>query len=192
MRLLLLLCALLPLSQPAVLPVAVDGAESHEALPEDTRENPETEDIFAEDHLTLHEEEPGNWTDAEEPTFEPVDEEAYLKALNGTVQRSGSCSSGWTRVKGRCYHVFPFAATWHRAQSNCRSILAHLASVHDYEVNNQLVRMIIAAGRGRSAVWIGGNDIQWDGRWRVDGSLFAIETGVDSNPTTSLIRTVCR
>ncbi|XP_032438255.1 galactose-specific lectin nattectin-like [Xiphophorus hellerii] len=173
LSLLLLLCALLALSQPAALPDAMDGAESDEALPEGTREDPDTEDVFPEDHLALHEEEPGNWTGAEEPTFEPVDEVAYLKALNGTVRRSGSCSSGWTRVKGRCYHVFPFAATWHRAQENCRSIQAHLASIHDYEVNNQLVRMIMSAGRGHTAVWIGGNDIIWERHWRwVDGSPF--------------------
>ncbi|XP_032440115.1 galactose-specific lectin nattectin-like [Xiphophorus hellerii] len=173
LSLLLLLCALLALSQPAALPDAMDGAESDEALPEGTREDPDTEDVFPEDHLALHEEEPGNWTGAEEPTFEPVDEEAYLKALNATVRRSGSCSPGWTRVKGRCYHVFPFGATWHRAQENCRSIQAHLASIHDYEVNNQLVRMIMSAGRGHTAVWIGGNDIIWERHWRwVDGSPF--------------------
>uniref|UniRef100_A0A3B5LKT5 C-type lectin domain-containing protein n=1 Tax=Xiphophorus couchianus TaxID=32473 RepID=A0A3B5LKT5_9TELE len=94
-------------------------------------------------------------------------------ALNGTVRRSGSCSPGWTRVKGRCYHVFPFGATWHRAQENCRSIQAHLASIHDYEVNNQLVRMIMSAGRGHTAVWIGDDFTLQERHWRwVDGSPF--------------------
>ncbi|XP_043954869.1 perlucin-like protein [Gambusia affinis] len=169
LNLLLLLSASLALSQPAVLPDILDGAERDEAVPEE--------------HLALHEEEPGNWTDAEEPTFKPVDEEAYLKALNGTVQRSGSCSPGWARVKGRCYHVFPFGATWHRAQGNCRSIQAHLASIHDYEVNNQLVRMIMSAGRGSTAVWVGGNDIQWERHWRwVDGSSFRYSNWCRSAP----------
>uniref|UniRef100_A0A3B5LQW7 C-type lectin domain-containing protein n=1 Tax=Xiphophorus couchianus TaxID=32473 RepID=A0A3B5LQW7_9TELE len=89
-------------------------------------------------------------------------------ALNGTVRRSGSCSPGWTRVKGRCYHF-----SLSPLQENCRSIQAHLASIHDYEVNNQLVRMIMSAGRGHTAVWIGGNDIIWERHWRwVDGSPF--------------------
>ncbi|KAM4713880.1 type-2 ice-structuring protein-like [Anableps anableps] len=108
-----------------------------------------------------------------EPALEPLDEESYLKALNGTVQRSASCSPGWTRLKGRCYHVFPIFSSWFRAQRNCRSIQAHLASIHDFEVNYQLLRMIMAAGWGHHEVWIGSNDLRTEGHWNwVDGTPF--------------------
>ncbi|XP_015254308.1 PREDICTED: type-2 ice-structuring protein-like [Cyprinodon variegatus] len=109
----------------------------------------------------------------EEPVFDSVTEEMYLKALNGTAHRSGSCSPGWTRLRGRCYHVFPILSTWFKAQKNCRSIGAHLASVHDFDMNYQLLKLITAAGQSRREVWIGGSDLHREGRWTwVDGTHF--------------------
>ncbi|MED6239251.1 hypothetical protein ATANTOWER_004022 [Ataeniobius toweri] len=136
---------------------------------------PDAEDILTE---VLLEEETGNRTDAE--------------ALNGTVQRSGSCSPGWSRLKGRCYHVFPIPTTWFGAQRNCRSMQAHLASIHDFEVNYQLLRLITAAGQRRSEVWIGGSDLRRERHWYwVDGTRFGYTNWCQGEPNNFFFKQHC-
>ncbi|MEQ2240887.1 hypothetical protein ILYODFUR_019678 [Ilyodon furcidens] len=158
-------------------------------LAADASKEPDAEDILTE---VLLEEETGNSTYAEEPVFEPLDEEMYLKALNGTVQRSGSCSPGWSRLKGRCYHVFPIPTTWFRAQRNCGSMQAHLASIHDFEVNYQLLRLITAAGQRRSEVWIGGSDLRRERHWYwVDGTRFGYTNWCRGEPNNFFSKQHC-
>ncbi|XP_037538826.1 galactose-specific lectin nattectin-like [Nematolebias whitei] len=93
-------------------------------------------------------------------------------AEDGVVMSSGSCPSHWSKFKGRCFRYFPTATSWARAERNCLSMKAHLASVHNFEEHKEIMRLINAAGRS-SDVWIGGSDAEEEGFWLwSDGSYF--------------------
>uniref|UniRef100_A0A8P4JVY1 C-type lectin domain-containing protein n=2 Tax=Dicentrarchus labrax TaxID=13489 RepID=A0A8P4JVY1_DICLA len=81
--------------------------------------------------------------------------------------------SGWTGYKGSCFHYIPTAMTWARAEKNCQSMGANLASVHSAEEYHELQRMIVSITHAYRETWIGGSDAQEEGVWLwSDGSSF--------------------
>uniref|UniRef100_A0A668SHS3 C-type lectin domain-containing protein n=1 Tax=Oreochromis aureus TaxID=47969 RepID=A0A668SHS3_OREAU len=46
------------------------------------------------------------------------------------VKRSTDCPPGWTRISDRCFYYVPTVMSWARAERNCLSMGANLASVH--------------------------------------------------------------
>ncbi|KAM4564441.1 type-2 ice-structuring protein-like isoform 1-T1 [Fundulus diaphanus] len=80
------------------------------------------------------------------------------------VQRS-SCPSGWSPINSRCFHYVPKPMTWARAERNCLSMGANLASVHDLDEYHQVQSLITLASHGSKETWIGCTNAQETGVW---------------------------
>ncbi|XP_023201741.1 ladderlectin-like, partial [Xiphophorus maculatus] len=89
------------------------------------------------------------------------------------LQRSLSCPSGWTLINSRCFQYVQKSMTWARAERNCLSMGANLASVQDLNEYNQIQIIVTAAGHGAKQAWIGGTNAQEVFIWLwSDGSRF--------------------
>ncbi|KAK2811267.1 hypothetical protein Q5P01_000261 [Channa striata] len=89
------------------------------------------------------------------------------------VQGSVLCSSGWTRINGACYKYIPTVMTWAKAEINCKSMGAHLASVHSINEYQEIQKLIQAASQDNGETWIGGSNAQEDSVWLwTDGGDF--------------------
>ncbi|MED6256370.1 hypothetical protein ATANTOWER_024677 [Ataeniobius toweri] len=159
---LLFLCALLALSQAA-----------------DVREELEIEETFHE--ALLPEAEAGNWTEPADVENEPAAEENAAQAADDLLR--SSCPAGWLKFNHRCFIFIPRAMTWARAQRNCVSLQATLASVHNFEEYHCIQRLIIASTHISPQTWIGGSDAQEERLWLwSDGSPFHYSNWCSGEP----------
>ncbi|RVE60797.1 hypothetical protein OJAV_G00184860 [Oryzias javanicus] len=95
------------------------------------------------------------------------------KATSDLVKRSDRCGHGWSQFNNRCFRYISGAQTWPRAERNCRSMGATLASVHDVHEYHEIQRLVLTATHSYQQAWIGGCDIHEDGHWMwSDGSAF--------------------
>ncbi|XP_019210260.1 galactose-specific lectin nattectin-like isoform X1 [Oreochromis niloticus] len=99
-------------------------------------------------------------------------------ATNQTVKRhlakrSSDCPGGWTLLRGRCFLYVPGPMTWAKAEKNCLSMGANLASVHSITEYHGIQHMIMTATHGNQETWIGGSDAQEENAWLwTDGTAF--------------------
>nr|XP_033465115.1 type-2 ice-structuring protein-like [Epinephelus lanceolatus] len=76
------------------------------------------------------------------------------------IERSASCPGGWNLINGRCFLFVPRAMTWARAELNCQSMGANLASVHLAEEYHGIKKMIEDKTHGHPQTWLGGFDAE--------------------------------
>ncbi|XP_038164190.1 galactose-specific lectin nattectin-like isoform X2 [Cyprinodon tularosa] len=89
------------------------------------------------------------------------------------VQRSASCSSGWSEYNGNCYHYVSMPLDWASAEKHCMSMGGHLASVHNLREYHQIQNVIRMATYGSGLTWVGGSNAQKTSIWLwSDGSQF--------------------
>uniref|UniRef100_A0A3B4VJD5 C-type lectin domain-containing protein n=1 Tax=Seriola dumerili TaxID=41447 RepID=A0A3B4VJD5_SERDU len=89
------------------------------------------------------------------------------------VKRSTSCSAGWSEINGRCVRYVPKPMTWAKAERNCRSMGANLASVHSTQDYHRIQWLILTATHQQKETWIGGSDAEEENIWLwTDGSPF--------------------
>uniref|UniRef100_A0A3B5PZ71 C-type lectin domain-containing protein n=1 Tax=Xiphophorus maculatus TaxID=8083 RepID=A0A3B5PZ71_XIPMA len=82
----------------------------------------------------------------------------FLYSFHAVI--SLSCPSGWTLINSRCFQYVQKSITWARAERNCLSMGANLASVQDLNEYNQIQIIVTAAGHGAKQAWIGGTNAQ--------------------------------
>ncbi|KAI4800482.1 hypothetical protein KUCAC02_009706, partial [Chaenocephalus aceratus] len=51
---------------------------------------------------------------------------------------SNACPGDWTEFDGRCFQYVPKELSWAKAEKNCLSMGAHLASVHSTAEHNEM------------------------------------------------------
>ncbi|XP_018517506.1 galactose-specific lectin nattectin [Lates calcarifer] len=89
------------------------------------------------------------------------------------VKRAASCPPRWSEYNGRCFSYIPRAMTWAKAEKNCLSMNANLASVHNLEEYHEIQRVIMTTSYEYKESWLGGSDAQEEGVWLwSDGSRF--------------------
>ncbi|XP_044216423.1 type-2 ice-structuring protein-like [Thunnus albacares] len=90
-----------------------------------------------------------------------------------SINERGPCPNNWDHYEGRCFHFVPRPLTWAKAQSNCQSMGANLASIHSIEENHKIRSIIEANAVMLENTWIGGSDCQSVGSWFwIDGTPF--------------------
>ncbi|CAI5686054.1 unnamed protein product [Oreochromis niloticus] len=97
------------------------------------------------------------------------------------VKRSTGCPFGWTRNSDRCFLFVPTAMSWARAERNCLSMGANLASVHSG--NEYKTIQSLTAPHGNPKTWIGGTDAPQDFIWLwSDGTSFHYSSWCPGEP----------
>uniref|UniRef100_A0A3B4VJF1 Ladderlectin-like n=2 Tax=Seriola dumerili TaxID=41447 RepID=A0A3B4VJF1_SERDU len=100
------------------------------------------------------------------------------------VKRSTSCSAGWSLFSGRCFRYVPKPMTWAKAERNCRSMGANLASVHSTQDYHRIQWLILTATHQQKETWIGGSDAQEENIWFwSDGSPFHYSNWCHGQPS---------
>ncbi|KAK2811266.1 hypothetical protein Q5P01_000260 [Channa striata] len=103
------------------------------------------------------------------------------------LQGSVSCSTGWTRINDACYKYIPTDMSWAKAEINCKSMGAHLASVHSFNEYREIQKMIVNATRSDKQAWIGGSNAQEDRVWLwSDGGNFDYANWCPGEPNNYL------
>ncbi|XP_074518065.1 type-2 ice-structuring protein-like [Halichoeres trimaculatus] len=78
----------------------------------------------------------------------------------------------WVPIGRRYFYYVTRPLTWPEAESNCRSLGGHLASVESLE-EYDLMRSLIRGSKSDPLVWLGGCDRFKEGEWEwIDGSPF--------------------
>nr|XP_055046126.1 galactose-specific lectin nattectin-like [Misgurnus anguillicaudatus] len=72
------------------------------------------------------------------------------------------CPPGWTPFDVKCYKYFTHLVDWVKAEKNCQSVGANLASVHNTAENSFLLSQLRYSD---TRAWIGGHDGEIDGQW---------------------------
>uniref|UniRef100_A0A0F8AC12 Type-2 ice-structuring protein n=1 Tax=Larimichthys crocea TaxID=215358 RepID=A0A0F8AC12_LARCR len=104
-------------------------------------------------------------------------------AKNHLVNGSASCPGGWSETNGRCFLFVPGAMTWAKAESNCRSLGGHLASIHNILEYHAIQNLIKSATYENKATWAGGSDAQVEGEWFwSDGTRFSYSNWCPGEP----------
>uniref|UniRef100_A0A3Q2TCF9 Ladderlectin-like n=1 Tax=Fundulus heteroclitus TaxID=8078 RepID=A0A3Q2TCF9_FUNHE len=107
------------------------------------------------------------------------------------VQRS-SCPPGWSPINNRCFLYVPIRMSWARAERNCLSMGAHLASVHDLDEYHQVQSLITTATYKSGRTWIGGTNAQETSIWFwSDGSHLHYTNWCDGEPNNAEGRQHC-
>ncbi|KAK2863304.1 hypothetical protein Q5P01_002837 [Channa striata] len=103
------------------------------------------------------------------------------------VKRYLHCSWGWTYIDGACLKYVPKPMTWGRAERNCRSMGAHLASVLNINKYHAIQNMIADATHDYKEAWIGGSDAQHEGVWLwSDGETMQFTNWCPGEPNNAL------
>ena len=94
-----------------------------------------------------------------------------------------SCPDGWEPFEGKCYlWVTNRKSTWTNAETFCKEVGGHLASITNAEVNKYMLDRV---GQNKIKVWIGANDRKTEGTWEwTDCSPFTFKDWV--HPPTTL------
>uniref|UniRef100_A0A3Q3IJR7 C-type lectin domain-containing protein n=1 Tax=Monopterus albus TaxID=43700 RepID=A0A3Q3IJR7_MONAL len=82
--------------------------------------------------------------------------ETIPEGQSHAVKRSTSCPWGWSRYRGRCFKYVPTPMTWTRAEQNCLSMHANLASVHSSNEYHAIQQLIVGITHAYDITWIGG------------------------------------
>ncbi|XP_059211185.1 ladderlectin-like [Centropristis striata] len=118
-----------------------------------------------------------------EVTEEPDALEKPGEGEHQVVERSTSCPGGWRLINGRCFLYVPRAQSWARAERNCQSLGANLATVHRAEEYHGIKRMIQDVTHGHPRTWIGGSDAEEEGVWLWgDGTPFRFSYWCSGQP----------
>ncbi|RVE60798.1 hypothetical protein OJAV_G00184880 [Oryzias javanicus] len=94
---------------------------------------------------------------------------------NGHPQpRVLSSTEAWSDLDGRSFLFVKENLTWIKAEKNCQSMKANLASVHS-EKEYRFIQDLIISTTGKSLLsWIGGSDCHQNNLWIwSDGSVFS-------------------
>ncbi|XP_067381142.1 ladderlectin-like [Channa argus] len=96
-----------------------------------------------------------------------------LAGVENVVNESVSCPEGWFQLDCRCFHYVSTPMSWGKAELNCLSMGANLASVHNMQENTEFQRQVVAATHEYDDTWIGGFNVQKEKVWLwSDGSHF--------------------
>ncbi|KAK2863336.1 hypothetical protein Q5P01_002869 [Channa striata] len=95
------------------------------------------------------------------------------------VNKSVTCSEGWFHFDGRCFKYVQKPMSWSKAELNCLSMGAHLASVHNLQEYEEIQRQIVAATHHYNETWIGGSDAQLIHCQSVGGHLASMKSERD-------------
>ncbi|XP_048017801.1 ladderlectin-like [Megalobrama amblycephala] len=100
------------------------------------------------------------------------------------------CPYGWTNFGLlQCYKHISQPANWIRAERNCQSLGANLASVHNKLEHNFLLGMLPSSD---TRSWVGGHDGVQDGQWLwTDGTAFSYTNWCPGEPNNSLQPETC-
>ncbi|XP_065145804.1 galactose-specific lectin nattectin-like [Paramisgurnus dabryanus] len=99
------------------------------------------------------------------------------------------CPQGWTPFDVKCYKFFRNFVDWARAEKNCQSVGANLASVRGTEENNFLLSLLSYPD---TRVWIGGHDGEIEGQWLwSDGSQFHFTNWCPGEPNNNDVNEHC-
>ncbi|XP_056091266.1 ladderlectin-like [Rhinichthys klamathensis goyatoka] len=97
----------------------------------------------------------------------------------GNAAHISGCRHGWTNFGQRCYKYFSLSVHWVKAERNCQSLGANLASVHDQPENDFLLSLLPSSTRA----WVGGHDGEQDGEWLwSDGSVYDYDHWCSGEP----------
>ncbi|XP_035985191.1 ladderlectin-like [Fundulus heteroclitus] len=107
----------------------------------------------------------GNMGDPAGVEIELAAEEAVVDEEVDMVKRSNSCPPGWSLIKSRCFRYVAKALSWARAEKNCLSMGANLASVNDLDEYHQVQSLITWVSHGSKETWIGGTNAQETSVW---------------------------
>ncbi|XP_041634834.1 type-2 ice-structuring protein-like isoform X2 [Cheilinus undulatus] len=112
-------------------------------------------------------------------------------ALSGAVvpvhDVGHSCPGGWNLIIDRCFLYVPREMSWARAEKNCQSLGANLASVHRAEEYHGIKKMISDRTHGHPETWLGGSDSEEEGVWFwSDGSPFSFSYWCRGEPNNRL------
>ncbi|KAG7233378.1 hypothetical protein INR49_007108 [Caranx melampygus] len=89
------------------------------------------------------------------------------------IKRTSTCPHGWKNINGRCFCFVSNEMSWPRAEKNCQTMGANLASVHNKDQYNKIQEMVRIMSGGFPHTWLGGSDAQETGLWLwSDGSSF--------------------
>uniref|UniRef100_A0A8C6ZZE4 C-type lectin domain-containing protein n=1 Tax=Nothoprocta perdicaria TaxID=30464 RepID=A0A8C6ZZE4_NOTPE len=55
------------------------------------------------------------------------------------------CAQGWLPFGGRCYGFFPQEMSWRKAEGHCRTLGAHLASIHSEEEHEAIAGLLASS-----------------------------------------------
>uniref|UniRef100_A0A096LQ95 Type-2 ice-structuring protein-like n=1 Tax=Poecilia formosa TaxID=48698 RepID=A0A096LQ95_POEFO len=98
-------------------------------------------------------------------------------------KKSFSCPCHWSQINGRCFIFVAKPMTWAKAEKNCLSMGANLASVRNIKEYRQIQGLILAAGYETRETWIGGSDAQEDRTWLwSDGSALRFTNWCPKQP----------
>ncbi|XP_056109131.1 galactose-specific lectin nattectin-like isoform X5 [Rhinichthys klamathensis goyatoka] len=90
------------------------------------------------------------------------------------------CPATWTQYGLRCYKYFSHSTTWIRAEKNCHSHGANLASVRNKLENDFLLSLLPSPS---TRAWIGANDAVHEGHWLwSDGTVFSFTHWCSGEP----------
>uniref|UniRef100_A0A8C6ZSN6 C-type lectin domain-containing protein n=1 Tax=Nothoprocta perdicaria TaxID=30464 RepID=A0A8C6ZSN6_NOTPE len=59
--------------------------------------------------------------------------------------RADGCAQGWLPFGGRCYGFFPQEMSWRKAEGHCRTLGAHLASIHSEEEHEAIAGLLASS-----------------------------------------------
>ncbi|XP_058491825.1 asialoglycoprotein receptor-like 1 [Solea solea] len=91
---------------------------------------------------------------------------AYLKKLSPV---RGTCKDGWSSFERSCYLLATAAATWSKAEEQCRAHGGHLLVLNNLEELDYISRIVEL----RTNYWIGLVEREHEGHWSwVDGTDF--------------------
>ncbi|CAL8355123.1 unnamed protein product [Boreogadus saida] len=93
------------------------------------------------------------------------------------------CPDGWFEQDGRCFTLAKSAMDWNSAEDHCKSMGAHLASIHN-PADNRFLKQLVKLG-GKSYVWIGSYFLQTRWRW-IDGTGMFYQEFISPSSSTKL------
>ncbi|XP_077196633.1 C-type lectin lectoxin-Thr1-like [Paroedura picta] len=99
------------------------------------------------------------------------------------LKEAKSCQTDWTFYKGHCYGLFNEKLTWTDAETECRNLGGHLASIHSQEEMSHLSQYIRKFIQRYENVWIGMYSPNKDQRWQwVDHTSISYQPWDDGEP----------
>ncbi|XP_043954894.1 ladderlectin-like [Gambusia affinis] len=94
-----------------------------------------------------------------------------------------SCPFGWTLINSRCFQYVADEMTWARAERNCLSMGANLASIPNMNEYRQIQTLIFTASHESNVAWVGGSNAQEENIWLwSDGNRFSYTNWCPGEP----------
>uniref|UniRef100_A0A3B5PZ43 C-type lectin domain-containing protein n=1 Tax=Xiphophorus maculatus TaxID=8083 RepID=A0A3B5PZ43_XIPMA len=84
------------------------------------------------------------------------------------------------------FRYFGTFRTWARAERDCLSLGAQLASVHSFLEHHQIQNLISESGGGNQETWIGASDAEENSIWFwSDGTIFQFTSWCGGQPNNA-------